>query len=444
MRLLLKRFFVIVVVVVWIFPAVASLATGAELSVGCQGRVVPQSRVLRLAAPSDQGMPIVSKLAVAEGDAVEAGAVVAVLAAEVPAMLLLKQAEAKVASARTEVTAVSAAGARTDGEIALQEIEAQFAHAGAAAALTVARAQAARKRLSDEGVRECEVALSTQMAALERLKADRATLEAKLDAAVFSARVQVDETSGSRQRIASAALEEAQAARVVALREHEARVAGMAGEVDVLRAKLGAARALNALAEREAAEVPALERQVASAEERVKRVKALRAVAQKQFAADVVVAEAAVAEAEAAVAVAKTRLELTRVKSPVRGQVLRVVARPGTAVGPGGVVEVADLEKMGVEAEVSVPDLARVKVGAQAVVRVPGVKDVFKGRVVRVGLRAGVGALVDESPVAFKDLRVVPVEIAVSGADGTAIAAYTGAQVLVRISGGGDAGVDAR
>jgi HlyD family secretion protein len=397
---------------------------------------VPQSRVLRLAAPSDQGMPIVSKLMVSEGDVVEAGAVVAILAAEAPAKLLLKQASAKVASARAEVESVSAAAARADGEIALQAIDAQFAHAGAEAELAVARAQASRKRLPDEGVRECEVALAAQVASLERLKADRVALEAKLDAAVFSAKVQSDETSGSRQRVALAALEEARAGRVLALREHDARMAAALGEAEVLRAKLGTAKALNALAEREEAEVSAIERQVTAAAERIRILKALRTTVQKQFETKVAAAAAAVDEAVVAEALAEARLGLTRVKSPVRGRVLRVVSRPGTAVGPAGIVEVADLGEMGVEAEVSVPDLARVRVGAHAVVRVPGLKNAFKGRVARIGLRAGTGALADESPVAFKDLRVVPVEIAVEGADGAALAAYTGAQVLVRIGGG--------
>jgi hypothetical protein len=56
---------------------------------------------------------------------------------------------------------------------------------------------------------------------------------------------------------------------------------------------------------------------------------------------------------------------------------------------------------------------------------------VFTGKVARVALRVVAGALADENPAAFKDLRVVPVEIALDS--GAALRHHTGAQVQARI-----------
>jgi hypothetical protein len=69
--------------------------------------------------------------------------------------------------------------------------------------------------------------------------------------------------------VAAAALAEAEAARAAALRELDAREAAAASELDVLREKLASARALNAQFEREPAEVAAMERHAALADEAV-------------------------------------------------------------------------------------------------------------------------------------------------------------------------------
>ncbi|MDR1498404.1 MAG: HlyD family efflux transporter periplasmic adaptor subunit [Puniceicoccales bacterium] len=394
--------------------------------------MLPRSRVVRLASPTDQGVPIVSRLLVEEGDTVELGAVVAVLAAEKPAALLVAHAEKKLEIARVELALTRATVAADACENEVRVVDAKSAVAAVEVTLASARINAARRRLPDGAVREIESAFAVQTAALARLRVDRLAFIAKIDAAVETAKAQAREAGGgSDGRIAAAALAEALAAHETALREIDAREAVVAGELDVLRAKIDAARALNAQFECDPAEIAMLERQVSLAKEAVLAREKAAIAARHLGTARIAAAEAAVAGAVAEVAIAAERLALTRIKSPLCGTVLRVFARVGEAVGGVGVMEIADISRMAVEAEVSVADISRVKNGDGAEIRVPGLAKIVTGKVVRVGRRAVAGALADENPAAFKDLRVIPVEIAVDSA--AALGHHTGAQVQVRI-----------
>ena len=89
-------------------------------------------------------------------------------------------------------------------------------------------------------------------------------------------------------------------------------------------------------------------------------------------APDVALAEAQVANAEAALDRARSDAALTRLYAPIAGTVLRIHARPGDQVGADGLLELADLGRMDVVADVYETDLPRVRVGASAEVVVPG------------------------------------------------------------------------
>ncbi|MDR2981767.1 MAG: efflux RND transporter periplasmic adaptor subunit [Puniceicoccales bacterium] len=417
----------------FVVPCLAVSSLGAaEMAVGCQGRVIPQSRIIRLAAPADQGTPIIQNLQVEEGDLVEANGVVAVLMAEGPATFLREQAIRKLEAAKAGQDSLVQAEKQALAEIALQKIDAQNSLAIAEASLAALKVQATRRRLSDEGVKEIQAQIDAKTAVLEMLKANRPAYVEQLDANVRSAQVQADEASGSRGRIANAALNEVRTAREVSLREYDAKITGAAGEIDVLKAQLAQGSVLNRQTEREPAEAVAAEQQVLLAKERLAAVQAYADTTRARYAADGMEATASIAEAESGVRLADNRLALTHIRAPFKGSVLRVFARPGEAVGPNGVIEMADLSKMAVEAEVSVADLARVKVGGSAVIRVPGLDKDFHGKVTRIGLRAGPGALMDENPAAFKDLRVMPVFIVLD--DPASLSGYTGTQVTVRIT----------
>ncbi len=416
-----------------LLPCLWAASIFAEpLPVGCQGRIVPESQIIRLAAPADQGTPIIAALHIAEGDTLESAALVATLAAEKPAQLLLLQAEQKHQAAQASLAVAEAVARQRAAELQLQKLDAQDALSSAQSALAVARTQASRQRLDAAGLQEIEARLAQATQSLADLRAARPSLQAQLDATVKAAQTQVDETSGSRQRIAVASRTEAETTRTLALREHDAKINQLSGEVAALQARLAQGKTFHQQPERQGEEITALENQVAAAQQRLAALDEISRLDATVAATEISSANAAVAEASTGVQLAQARLNLTRVRSPLsQARVLRILARPGETVGPDGVAEIADLSRLTVEAEVSVADFSRVQTGQSATIQVPGRQENFSGKVTRLGMRVAPSALLDDNPAAFKDLRVIPVTILLD--DAATLQHYTGAQVTVRI-----------
>jgi HlyD family secretion protein len=83
---------------------------------------------------------------------------------------------------------------------------------------------------------------------------------------------------------------------------------------------------------------------------------------------DVNLAKSELAAAQADLDRARIEQNAGTVRSPVRARVIRIVARAGEAVGPDGVVTLADTSRMDVIAEVYETDIVRVHPGQKAVI----------------------------------------------------------------------------
>lgn len=70
------------------------------------------------------------------------------------------------------------------------------------------------------------------------------------------------------------------------------------------------------------------------------------------------------------------------IRSPAKGRILQVMARAGEAVGPAGVVSLADTSRMNVIAEVYETDIARVHLGEKASIRSESLAKSVDGTVV--------------------------------------------------------------
>jgi RND family efflux transporter MFP subunit len=108
---------------------------------------------------------------------------------------------------------------------------------------------------------------------------------------------------------------------------------------------------------------------------------------------------------------AEADLELSRVRSPIDGQVLEVHAREGERVGPGGIAQLGETGAMYAVAEVYETDIGRVRVGQRARIRSPALPHEIEGEVERVGLEIGKKDVLSTDPVVDADARVVEVEI---------------------------------
>jgi HlyD family secretion protein len=160
----------------------------------------------------------------------------------------------------------------------------------------------------------------------------------------------------------------------------------------------------------ERAELARFQAETAHAEHELARQSQLRRGA---AASDVAFEAARLARdvARANLARAEAELELSRVRSPVDGQVLKIHAREGERVGSEGILEIGATGSMYAVAEVYETDVGRVRVGQRARVSSPAFGRALAGSVERIGLRIGRLDVLGTDPVADTDARVVEVEV---------------------------------
>lgn len=206
----------------------------------------------------------------------------------------------------------------------------------------------------------------------------------------------------------------------------EQQLEGVRLEADRARAELQAARALLEKAERD-------------------HEISLRKVAQDKKALGVATQKALLAaqldQAQAAVRVAEAQRDAAEVRSPIAGQVLRVLTREGESIGNQPVLQVGDTDHMVVIAEVSELDILRLRNAVKArpaAATITALKDELKlsGRVIpdRIGRIVGRNGLLSLDPAASVDRRVVDVEIELDGASCATARELSGLQVDVLVS----------
>ncbi len=135
--------------------------------------------------------------------------------------------------------------------------------------------------------------------------------------------------------------------------------------------------------------------------------------------------------AEAALAAAMSEVALSEVRAPIAGEVLEIHARAGERIGPEGVLELGETDRMVAVAEVYETDVALVEVGQTATISSPALGEPLTGRVERVGHKIGRMDVIGTDPIAKTDARVVEVRIALD--DVERARALTHLQVEVEI-----------
>ncbi|WP_372623189.1 efflux RND transporter periplasmic adaptor subunit [Falsiroseomonas sp.] len=239
---------------------------------------------------------------------------------------------------------------------------------------------------------------------------------------------------------------EAQLAQARA-RLERTRAAGRPSEVTAQRARIEALRAAEGSASREAERAERLERTGAGAEAVAERARfaAIRARAERAEAEavletllrprpeDLALTEAELTAAEAALARARAEAELARLRAPIAGTIIRVITRAGERVGAEGVLEVADLSRMEVVAEVYETDLPSLRLGAPAEVVVPGGADRFPATLREIGWQVRRTTQANTDPVAAVDARTIEVRLVLPPDAGQALARRSNMQVQVAI-----------
>lgn len=148
---------------------------------------------------------------------------------------------------------------------------------------------------------------------------------------------------------------------------------------------------------------------------------------------DVRVAERDVAAAAAAVQRAQVDLDSSRVRSPAAGRILKVHTYEGEKIDNEGMFELGDVQHMQAVAEVFETDVAYLRHGQKAVVKVDCLKVPLSGEVAEIGHRVGRKVVLTNDPVSDTDARVVEVRIRLTAADVERVTRLSNARVEVSI-----------
>lgn len=239
------------------------------------------------------------------------------------------------------------------------------------------------------------------------------------------------------------------AATVAELRAALARVreAGRASEIAAQHARIAAITAQEEIARREATRTDRLVPSGAGSEAAAERnrfimfrLSAERALAEADLQTlstpreeDVRLAEARLAAAQAASDKALADAELARVRAPIPGTILRIFARPGDQVGSDGLMEMADLTRMDVVADVFETDLGRLQPGMLAEITVPGERQRVAATLREIGWQIRRSTQAGTDPVAAVDSRTVEVRLTLSDEGAALLSRRSGMQVQVAI-----------
>jgi HlyD family secretion protein len=148
---------------------------------------------------------------------------------------------------------------------------------------------------------------------------------------------------------------------------------------------------------------------------------------------DVQAAQTEVDSAVAAVKRAQTDLNLTEVKAPFAGQILKIHTRQGEKIGDSGIAELGQTDQMVAIAEVYQTDIGKVKPGQKAVITSQAFSGGLQGSVSEIGLQVSRQNVFSNQPGENLDRRVVEVKMTLKPEDSKRVAALTNLQVQVAI-----------
>jgi HlyD family secretion protein len=153
---------------------------------------------------------------------------------------------------------------------------------------------------------------------------------------------------------------------------------------------------------------------------------------------DVQVAQANLQSAKASVQQAQAELNLSSIRSPINGQVLKINTWPGEIIGNKGILELGQTQQMYVVAEVYETDIKKVRLGQKAIITSEAFPGKIKGTVADIGLQVGRQNIFNTNPGSNTDNRIVDVKIRIDNlADNQRLSSLTNLQVqaLIQTSG---------
>ncbi|MDY6898383.1 MAG: ABC exporter membrane fusion protein [Cyanobacteriota bacterium] len=177
-----------------------------------------------------------------------------------------------------------------------------------------------------------------------------------------------------------------------------------------------------------------LNRSVNTLQDQIREAKARLDSIKEVRPQDLQLAQAEVKSATSAVEQAKAEQELSILKSPITGTVLKINTKPGEIVSSQGIMEIGKTNQMYVVAEVYQTDIKKVRLGQKAIISSTALPRKFKGTVTEIGLLVDRQRILNINPGADTDRRIVEVKIRIDELeDNKLIMGLTNLQVDVAI-----------
>jgi HlyD family secretion protein len=129
-------------------------------------------------------------------------------------------------------------------------------------------------------------------------------------------------------------------------------------------------------------------------------------------------------------------LELTELRAPIDGQVLRLHARVGERPGDKGVLELGNSDQMQALVEVYESDINRVRLGQRVTLTSEngGFSGSLRGQVVLISPQVRQRDVLSTDPTGDADARVVEVRVALEPVDAQRVRELTGLKVIARLA----------
>lgn len=191
---------------------------------------------------------------------------------------------------------------------------------------------------------------------------------------------------------------------------------------------------LNTLQQQLNEQSAALNRSVNTLQDQIREARAKLDSIQEIRPQDIQLAQAEVKSATSAVEQAKAEQELSLLKSPITGTVLKINTKPGEVVSSEGIMEIGKTNQMYVVAEVYQTDIKKVRLGQKAAISSTALPRKIKGTVSEIGLLVDRQKILNINPGADTDRRIVEVKIRIDELeDNKLVMGLTNLQVDVAI-----------
>jgi HlyD family secretion protein len=397
--------------------------------------------VIKISAPNSGLSARVQRILVREGQHVRQGQVIAILDSHEANTALLDETSAKVQESRADLAQVRVTSPRdVEAQSAvIARLKAQLAGEKLAQSATISRIaaqlsgeriaqQAEVNRLEDElrGQREAMIAM------VKRLRAEQRN--AKVDDGRYEFLYRQGAISQQQRDIRRLSA----VTTYDQLRESQAN---LNRTIQTLQQQIGEARAnlvktiqtlqqqlVEASATREKT-VQTLQKQIIEEEARLSRLVEVHPT-------DMQKAQAQVSDAMALMRKAESDLQLSYVKAPISGEILKVYTKSGEVMSPNGIAEIGQTDHMYVVAEIPEDSISRVHLGqvATATSENGAFRGEIKGAVTKIGRIIGKRDVLNTDPAADVDARVIEVKIALAPESSQRVSGLTNAKVIVEIN----------